>query len=467
MVSRAVGVVIVLAGLSARLAADPLPGAATAAPDIRAKQRTNPLLVSPSLATLQERVGDTDAGRPTAPTGGVQRSPLPDRPNGLPLPNVPPIHSVQAETPASTPPESPPAPPVGPGALTVEGAPLDPTYLGVLVTAGSGCSSCGGRGSGCDSCRGGTHCLPGRQPCDPYPATTLLGRFAGAIYDGVCCPDPCYTPRWTTLANAAFFVDTVRPVTQTRVRADGGFSLLTPDRAEFFWSRADGQGRGPQPVRPAVGPGRLDYGELSLYTEAAVGGFSMYNVVMYRGVDPTTAAGGGGFADLILGTKSLLADSELFQLTLQFQTYIPTGNSSRGLGTGHVSIEPSLLFGLQVSEDTFFQGQVAQWIPIGGDSQYAGGVFHYHGSVNHVLVRPVRDLQVIGTLEGSGWTFIGGSYTDPQLGRRPASGTYLSAGPGVRVSFCDKLDFGIGSAFALTDPHWAAALFRCEFRYRY
>jgi hypothetical protein len=49
-----------------------------------------------------------------------------------------------------------------------------------------------------------------------------------------------------------------------------------------------------------------------------------------------------------------------------------------------------------------------------------------------------------------------------------ASGaTYLYLGPGVRVNFCDKLDFGVGAQFALGSSHFAEQLIRTEFRYRY
>jgi hypothetical protein len=42
-----------------------------------------------------------------------------------------------------------------------------------------------------------------------------------------------------------------------------------------------------------------------------------------------------------------------------------------------------------------------------------------------------------------------------------------SAGPGVRLFICDKIDLGVGTAFAFTTDHWAKELIRAEFRWRF
>ena len=77
----------------------------------------------------------------------------------------------------------------------------------------------------------------------------------------------------------------------------------------------------------------------------------------YREIDPKPAVfeatkpfpESSGFGDLDIGTKSLLLDCELLQVAFQFITYIPTGDFHKGLGTGHVSLEPSILFALKLS----------------------------------------------------------------------------------------------------------------------
>jgi hypothetical protein len=195
-----------------------------------------------------------------------------------------------------------------------------------------------------------------------------------------------------------------------------------------------------------------------------------------------------GFADLIIGTKSMLLDCCLMQITFQFKTYLPTGNFIKGLGTAHVSLEPSILFNINLAKDTYLQGQFAYWIPVGGDDLYQGNIYHGHLALNRVLWRPCPSVCLVGTLEGSHWHIYNGAFTDPLLLAsgtmangmftpgagtdvapisRSAHGDFIYAGPGVRLFICDKLDFGIGSQFVLTSDSFAQEQLRADFRWRF
>lgn len=300
--------------------------------------------------------------------------------------------------------------------------------------------------------------------CPTYCDHWRCGRFFWGFYHAICCPDPCYDPQWWALADAAFFVDAARPVTQTRLRWDAGHDLIFPDRAEYFWARSGGGGRGPGAIER-----KLRYHELSHYTEVAHGGFSAFVETPYRSYDAAVNPHEAGFADLIAGTKSMLLDCELIQITYQMKFHTPTGNSRKGLGTGHLSIEPSLLVGLNFSRHSYVQAQVAEWIPIAGDEDYAGALLHYHVSYNRTLLGCPGHIHVIGTAELNGWSFQDGAFSDPDLGQfqQASNETYLSGGFGLRMVICDKVDFGVGSAVALTDGHWAEQLYRSELRVRY
>ncbi|MBA4191464.1 MAG: hypothetical protein C0467_26085 [Planctomycetaceae bacterium] len=378
-------------------------------------------------------------------------TPLPSRSRSLPLP------------PLVTEP-LPPALQVG--GLSVDGHPIDLSQFRSRLSGS--CATCGH--DDCETCGGSRHCSPGRKPCEPFPAKNRAQQLVGVLYESVCCPDPCYEPKWTALADAAYFTAAARPVSQTRFRWDAGLGGVLPDRAEYFWARADGLGLGPRPVAPRLGASRLNYHELSMYTETAVNAsLSMIINLNYRTNSAIGASPGAGFGDMQIGTKTLLLDSELSQVAFQFLTYLPTGQSSKGTGTGHVALEPSLIIGLKLSSDTYIQAQIADRIPLGGNPGYAGAVLQYSMSLNHVLWRPVRDVQLIGTCEFAGLTFLDGAFTDPILGgnQRAVGASYFSLGPGIRLNICDKMDFGAGSAFAVTEQHFANALFRTEFRFRY
>lgn len=316
-----------------------------------------------------------------------------------------------------------------------------------------GCSSCGSEGCG----EGG--CYSGRGDCVTADCSrTRLGRVFGAYHDALCCPDPCYQPKWIDAANAAFFVDHARPVTMTRLRWDSGRNLTDPDRAEYFWAQIGGPG----PANPET---RVNYNELHLYQEVGVDKFSMFIDLPYRSFDSQRNGGHGGIGDLKIGTKSLLLDSDLLQFTFQFVTTVPTAGPGGGIGAGHVSLDPSILTTWKLHDNTYFQSQTGYWFGVGNSN---GSVVHYANSINHVFWKPLPDTNFIGTFETVGYTFASGSFTNAAGVAQPANGTtYFSVGPGFRLATCGKLDLGIGMQFAVTDRHFAERLYRTELRWRF
>ncbi|MFO0878917.1 MAG: hypothetical protein U0840_16365 [Gemmataceae bacterium] len=321
---------------------------------------------------------------------------------------------------------------------------------------------------GC-GCGDGRPCVPGRKACHPCEANTWVGRFCCALYDCICCPDPCYEGRWTPLADSALFCEGVRPITQSKLRWESGPGFLYPDRSEYFWARADGQGRGPKPTAPLLATPSLRYNELIMVNEGGTGAITMTIEQPYREVQAEPYFHSAGFSDMSIMTKTLLFDCELLQFSMLFRTYIPLGNPLKGLGTGHVTLEPGGVVGLKLTPTTYLQTQVSQWIPLGGSPDYAGSILHYHGSLNQVLWRIMPDVPLIGTLECAGYSFQTGKYTDPFLGsfQKSSGYTYLYAGGGARLFVCDKVDFGFGGLFAMSDQHFAREIYRMEFRVRW
>jgi hypothetical protein len=399
---------------------------------------------------------------------------------------------ARAEPPAPASGAAPPAAPI-----------LDPNVVQ------AGCASCGGGGidggidGGCSGCGCGSGCYPGRDPaacCCSFGCDSACGRFLSDLYCCICCPDPCYEPHWTALADAAFFVDAARPVTQMRLRNDAGWGFQNPDRAEFFMARehlteVDASGKANNVGKGlAIIATKADYDRFSLYTEAAAGGrvsaFVELNYLSFAptvspadfAIDPALAGVSqhqSGFGDMMIGGKTLLLDCELVQFGFEFKTFLPTGNFTKGLGVGHVSLEPSLLLSLRLCPSVYLQHQMSIWIPLGGDALYEGNIYHNHLSLNFLLCRPCPGIQLIATAEFNQWLILNGNYTDPNF-LVPAPGGGLaalavgsrdtgifSAGPGLRLVICDKIDFGVGSAFAVTGSHFDDQLVRAEFRWRF
>jgi hypothetical protein len=153
------------------------------------------------------------------------------------------------------------------------------------------------------------------------------------------------------------------------------------------------------------------------------------------------------------------------QFTFQFVTTLPTAGPGGGIGTGHVSLDPSVLSTFKLTDNTYFQSQTGYWFGVGNSN---GSVLHYHNTINHVLWKPLPDTNFITTFETVGYTFGSGTVTDAAGVVRPANGTtYFGIGPGFRLATCGKLDLGIGMLFAVTDRHFAQQLYRTELRWRF
>ena len=366
---------------------------------------------------------------------------------------------AQSETPATLP--MPQDFQAAASALADVKNPVDPN-----VKQASGC--CGMRprgdytyGGGCGSggCGENGHCVPGRYcvGCNP---DTVVGRLMGCFYDELCCPDPCYEPRWIPAANAAFFQDSPRPVTQTRIHWDRVVRYTFPDSAEFFWAKIGG--RGPSNATPG-----LSYNELGISQEIAAKGASIVIDVPYRSIDPVNNPSASGFSDMNIAVKTVILDRDLLLITMQMKTFIPVGNSTNGLGTGHASIEPSLLSALKITHSTYLQTQLAEWIPLGGTSGFEGSVFHFHASLNQNLCKQGDCFNMVGTIEMNGFS-MRGQYTDFPSGTAIGLGgrTYLNFGPGLRVQFCENVDFGFGAAFGVNN-HGPSQFYRTELRIRF
>ncbi len=420
-------------------------------------------------------------------------------PNNVPVAPPSKDAAVPKNTPAS--PQEKPQTPVGKNAP--EDSPLtgivDPNVVqascascggGGLLRADSGCGAAGCPSIGCNGC----NCVPGQDHCCSIcDGNTVAGRIFCGLYQCICCPDHCYEPCYIPAANASFYVDSARPVTQTRLRYDGLFNMTDADRAEYYFAhfnlgKAVVSGGGPCGTAttgkgaPFV-PSSVDLHIFSLYQEAAVGRFSAFVSMPYEHYEPDESAADlalgkfvcphSGFGDMSIGTKSLLLDCDLLQFAFQFTTFLPTGNFGEGLGTAHVSLEPAFLFTLKLTPDLFFQGEMAYWIPIGGDALYEAPIWHNRFSLNQVLTRIMPDVQIIGTLECINYNVLGGNYTSPDavIGGAPVAvsgtSTMFSAGPGIRLDVCKRLDVGIGSQFNLTGAHFAEEAIRVEIRARF
>jgi hypothetical protein len=284
---------------------------------------------------------------------------------------------------------------------------------------------------------------------------------------------------------------------QVRLRFDAGFNDPYPDRDEFFYGKC-GCYRGipagnpaSDPNAPGPGPGiarNLNFQQLYIYGEyAPLRRFSAFFELPFRWIQPSFVEGTGtfpnqaGVSDVSLGVKLGLIDSERSSVTFQFKSYLPSGDASRGLGTNHSSIEPSLLFYHSLSPRWTIEGQLGYWHPIDGSrgvptvgsSSFAGGIFNYGLGVS-AQVYHNSTLSIAPVVELVGWQLLGGFQTQieppsPTGGpAAPQDGTSIvNAKFGARTTFHVHNSVYIGYGRAITDAAWYKNLLRAEYRYAF
>jgi hypothetical protein len=270
-----------------------------------------------------------------------------------------------------------------------------------------------------------------------------------------------------------------------RIRFDAGFGTSTPDRAEFFYGKC-GCYRGLvgnaafDPNAAGPGPGvltNLNFQQLYVLGEyAAMDRVSFFGELPVRFLQPDTFAPGtgsfgssSGISDLRLGVKAGLVSTAMVQLTGSLQYSAQTGDALKGLGTGHGSVEPVLLFQGHPTDRVGLEAQFGDIIPIGGSAgvpisstqKFAGNVLYYGIGPSFEVARKGQ-MAVVPIVELVGWHIINGFQT-AAVG--DASGiNIVNAKVGTRILFNDRSSVYVGYGHALTTEHWYNNILRLEYR---
>jgi hypothetical protein len=295
------------------------------------------------------------------------------------------------------------------------------------------------------------------------------------------------------------YLDLPFVVNQFRVRYDDAYDDNRPDRAEYFYAKcgcfnANGTNPGANAKGPPLPEKSIDYQDISAYLEKRLSKrFSVFANVPVRFINPIFNVNAGGIANVDAGFKYALLNRNGRYLTFQLRIYAPSGNPALGLGNGHVSIEPGLLYWRTLSDRLFIQGELLNWAPVGG-SDFAGDILQWGGGVGYVAYRrfdptarstryagnlppqvaPQNYFLVTPLLEGVGWTvlggkefipgFIGNTYTpDLNVVRSAAGDTIFNIKLGVRVTKGFNSIYA-GWGHALTQEIWYRNIFRLEYR---
>ena len=273
------------------------------------------------------------------------------------------------------------------------------------------------------------------------------------------------------------YVDSAIVRTQVRFRFDAEYDYNRPDRAEFYyttWQLFGGQNPNPPVGFPEP---QLDRQAFWHYLEYALTNrLSVAIDVPYVLSNPLVNVNDEGFGDMEVSVKYAILQQCDQHLTFQLKNHIPLEDATEHwLGTGHYSIEPGLLYNLQVNPCWTLEAELKDWISIDGavnpfnGEDYAGNVLRYGIGLGYNLIEG-SSYRVTPIVETVGWTVLDGQVfefdaNNNPLGPAPADGdTIVNMKLGARIAnYCGGSLYA-GWGHALTGDRWYENIFRLELR---
>lgn len=261
------------------------------------------------------------------------------------------------------------------------------------------------------------------------------------------------------------YVDTALIQTQARFRLDLNYDIDKVNRGEYLWAWPAAVSNGP----PAV-ESNVDYQRYAAYFEYALAdNFSAFIESGILALNPEINANTAGVGDIQTGFKWAWHQDEDSALTFQMKFYADNGDASRGLGTGHFSVEPGLLF-LQQYDCFVLEGEVKTWSSIDGTSPFQGSLIQY-GLGGSTTLQPWGLPDVRPVVEVVGWTFLDGRADRQTLGgivAEDAEGhTIINGKIGARLNVTDGMDVYLGYGRSLTGQRFYQDIFRAEVRFAF
>ncbi len=336
--------------------------------------------------------------------------------------------------------------------------------------------------------------------CSCLPRCRLFNRgcndcgngYEAAMTDGIAANGDPNTPfdlgegapaqtgsELAILENPGGYIDSAIVGNQFRMRFDAAYNNPMPDRAEFFYAQC-GCFNGVPVANFAPGPPlpetSVDYQEFIPYLERAFSTrFSAFVETPIRLINPDVNQNAGGWGDVNVGFKYAFIAHPDEYLTAQLRVYTPTGQPELGLGTGHVSIEPSILYFRRYDENWTLQAELRDWIPISNSvtptgENFAGNVLRYGVGLGYdiwLCCDECESRRITPVAEVVGWTILDGFGFD---GNNPAAGpidqsgvTIVNAKFGVRYTVNEHSLYA-GYGVPVTNAVWYDSVFRLEYR---
>lgn len=269
---------------------------------------------------------------------------------------------------------------------------------------------------------------------------------------------------------ALFEIDAAQPSNNFRLRFESATDWEFADRVEYFWSRIGR--KGPKLDAATINEPSVDYQDIRLSFEVGGNRFSATTELPLRFIDPTIVGNTGGMGDMAITTKTVMLDGDTLQLTQVLRTQMPTGSSKRGLGSGHVAMEPGFVARYKWSERTLIHSELKLWFPIGAEPGFSGPVLRYGFGFANVLYDS-DTFAVIPTFEFVGWSILSGQKTNEiGLPQSIDGENIINLYPGVRLvrdsdSELGLFELGLSGGASVTERHWYRSVLRLDLRWTF
>ena len=270
---------------------------------------------------------------------------------------------------------------------------------------------------------------------------------------------------------ALFEMDTAIPNKALRFRVADARNHEFPDRAEYFWAKAPGGiGLVSTALQPAVETA-VDYQDLRIQLETGSDKLSVLTELPIRFLDPEINPNTTGLADMSVGTKSVLKQTDNWTLSQITRTYMNTGAVTHGLSTGHVSMEPGLLFTKRMGRRTQFHSELKYWFPIAGDPDHSGQILRYGVGASRIF-RESDSFAIVPTFEAVGFTVLDGEKTtgldisDDPITESLDGETIVNIYPGVWLIRERKslLELGLSGGLSISNERFFETIMRLDIR---
>ena len=279
------------------------------------------------------------------------------------------------------------------------------------------------------------------------------------------------------------YLDDPTVISEARVRFDAGFNDPRPDRAEYFYC-------GCANIGPSAAIQRtLNFQQLYFQGEYAVTSrFSGFVEVPFRWIQPTfypysqpipsSSVNAGGISDVRSGLKFAAIASAARELALELTAAFPSGDGTKGLGTGHYSLIPAAIYYQKLSDRAGMEAEFNDTHPIGGyvnpatsptspEKDFYGDVAMYGIGPSYKLIER-RAYTLAPVLELVAWHVFGGLQTDSDNNIDSAADiNVFNVKLGARISFTNGGSVYAGYGRGVTSDILYRNLFRMEYRYAF